>query len=184
MKKMAKIAAMLATLALLFGAIGCSNDGDDDSPHPDYGDYTPPLIDDNGYNEQDSENIEYDHSIWDIEYGSVTKYKGREEDVKIPDGVKDITDYAFKDCITVKSVTIPKSVTGIRYYAFWGCDSIEGVYYRGTKEEWKKIDIEDSNTGKSYDYVRLTNEGAQIWCYNADLGIYEIFQEYAYGMWL
>ena len=180
MKKMAKVAAMLAALALLFGAIGCSSDGDEGSSPPS----PPPIYDDGGSEDNyDSENIEYDHSLWDIEYGCLEKYKGRETDVEIPDGVKDINNYAFKDCVTVRAVTIPKSVTGIGYDAFWDCASITSIYYRGTKEEWKKINILDS-TGKKHDYVHLTNEGALIYCYNADLGIYEIFQEYAYGMWL
>ena len=163
MKKMAKVAAMLAALALLFGAIGCSSDGGDDSSPP------PPIYGDED-NEQDSENIEYDHSIWDIEYGCVKKYKGRESSAEIPDGVKDIGGYVFKDCVTITEVTIPKSVSYIAGNAFKDCDGLISVRYLGTKEEWKNIEKELGQIG-------LTNPSALVWCYNADTGIFEKFYD-------
>ena len=45
----------------------------------------------------------------------------------IPNGVKSISSYAFKDCSRLTSITIPASVTNIGEYAFYGCTSMISV---------------------------------------------------------
>ena len=65
--------------------------------------------------------------------------------VTIPDSVKRIGDYAFQNCSSLTSMTIPDSVTRIGWYAFYGCNSLKDVYYAGSADEWKKIDISDYN---------------------------------------
>ena len=45
-------------------------------------------------------------------------------DVIIPDGITQITGYAFYNCVDMKSVKIPDSVIGIGIYAFGQCDNI------------------------------------------------------------
>ena len=65
--------------------------------------------------------------------------------VTIPDGVTSIWMEAFSGCNRLTSVTIPNSVTIIRYDAFSGCSGLKSVYYKGTKEDWTKISIEESN---------------------------------------
>ena len=52
---------------------------------------------------------------------------------------------AFDDCSSLTSITIPKSVTEIGEGAFYGCNSLEKVYYGGTKEDWNTIEIESNN---------------------------------------
>ena len=61
----------------------------------------------------------------------------------IADGLlnKIITAETFSRCVNLKRITIPKSITRIEENAFRGCDSLEDVYYEGTLEEWRKIDI-------------------------------------------
>ena len=40
--------------------------------------------------------------------------------IRIPDGVVNIRDEAFKDCHGLTSITIPSSVTNMKVGAFWG----------------------------------------------------------------
>ena len=65
----------------------------------------------------------------------------------ISDGVTSIEDQAFVYCDTLTYVTIPRSVTSIgsRVFDAWSSNYIKSVYYFGTKEEWNKIEIADSN---------------------------------------
>ena len=48
---------------------------------------------------------------------------------------------AFRGCKNLKRITIPKGVRRIGKDVFAGCDSLEDVYYEGTKEEWDKVEI-------------------------------------------
>ena len=64
----------------------------------------------------------------------------------IPDGVKNIGDYAFQGCNSLVSVTIPDSVTNIGNCAFDGCNNLADVYYDGTETDWINITIGSSNS--------------------------------------
>ena len=61
--------------------------------------------------------------------------------VVIPDGTTAIEKYSFNDCINLESVTIPVSMQKIDWYAFFGCESLKTVFYKGTAEDWNKIQI-------------------------------------------
>ena len=52
-----------------------------------------------------------------------------------------IVTESFSGCTGLKRITIPKCVKRIEENAFKSCDSLEDVYYEGTLEEWRKIDI-------------------------------------------
>lgn len=88
--------------------------------------------------------------------------------VTIPDSVTNIGYFAFQDCTSLKNVTIPDSVTSIEYgafyncknlvnvtipntltnigaHAFYICDNLKNVYYKGSQEEWNKLNIRDNN---------------------------------------
>ena len=45
----------------------------------------------------------------------------------IPDGVKEIKNYAFSCCSGLTSITIPNSVTSIGNYAFYGCTGLKSI---------------------------------------------------------
>ncbi|WP_251318357.1 leucine-rich repeat protein [Flintibacter muris] len=89
--------------------------------------------------------------------------------VTIPGSITEVTKYAFYNCnnlkeVTISSgatsigewafgcddpgslttVTIPVSVTSIEYAAFWN-SSLKDVYYGGTEEQWKAIQIGEFN---------------------------------------
>lgn len=55
------------------------------------------------------------------------EYLGPGGDVVIPKGVKSISNYAFRECSNLRSVTIPDSVTHIGHYAFEECRSLTSV---------------------------------------------------------
>ena len=61
---------------------------------------------------------------FEIENGTLKKYKGRSSVVVIPDNVTRIGRYAFSCCKGLTSVTIPDSVTSIGDEAFSGCRNL------------------------------------------------------------
>ena len=74
-------------------------------------------------------------------------FKGCQELINLPLGnsVESIFDRAFSDCKKLRTVIIPISVTKIGQFLCSGCESFDTVYYAGTPEEWKKIEIESEN---------------------------------------
>ena len=48
---------------------------------------------------------------------------------------------AFAGCTALERITIPKGVKRISEGTFAGCTALTDVYYEGTLDEWKAIDI-------------------------------------------
>ncbi len=67
-------------------------------------------------------------------------------DVIIPDSMCEIGAFAFASCSLLKTVTIGKNVGVIILAAFFGCNSLENVFFKGSKEEWENISIGENNT--------------------------------------
>lgn len=63
---------------------------------------------------------------FEISNGVLTKYRGNEEHVVIPEGVTQIGAYAFEKCVLI-SVEIPEGVTSIGRMAFFGSRRLAGV---------------------------------------------------------
>ena len=61
------------------------------------------------------------------EEGALTRYRGVDKNVVIPDGVKAIGDEAFENDTLMESVSIPNSVTYIGYEAFSGCTALKSI---------------------------------------------------------
>ena len=61
------------------------------------------------------------------EEGTLTRYRGVDKNVVIPDGVKAIGDAAFVNDTLMESVSIPNSVTYIGYEAFSGCTALKSI---------------------------------------------------------
>ena len=59
--------------------------------------------------------------------------------ITIPEGVTSIYSYTFSECSSLASITIPESVTSIGQSAFYNCSSLTNITYKGTKEQWNKI---------------------------------------------
>ena len=57
----------------------------------------------------------------------------------IPEGVTLIEGSAFRDCLSLESITIPASVAGIQQSAFESSNGLADVYYTGTEEQWAAL---------------------------------------------
>ncbi len=60
--------------------------------------------------------------------------------ITIPESVTSIGNDTFYNCSSLTSITIPNSVTSIGQDAFYNCSSLTNITYKGTKEQWNKID--------------------------------------------
>jgi hypothetical protein len=56
-----------------------------------------------------------------------------------------LDDGAFFNCTQLRMVQIPKTLTALGVEAFGSCPSIELVFYEGTEEEFKKINLDATN---------------------------------------
>ena len=70
--------------------------------------------------------------------------------ITIPSKIDGITvtgigSWVFEELTNLKAIVIPSTVTTIESDAFTGCNSLETVYYTGTEEQWKKINIMHRN---------------------------------------
>lgn len=95
------------------------------------------------YNCHNLESIEIPYGITEIS-GSMFQFCSKLEEVVLPNSIKVINGNAFAYCNSIKCITIPTSVTEISDYAFAYSTKIETVFYSGSEEDWKKINIGES----------------------------------------
>lgn len=69
------------------------------------------------------------------------------ERVVIPEGVKQIGIYAFAGCSRLETLIIPKSLRKICHRAFLNCSSFEEIRFKGTEQQWRKVDKQASLSG-------------------------------------
>ncbi len=67
------------------------------------------------------------------------------ETINLPASVTKIDEYAFQECKSLKSLNLSAALTEIGDRAFAECTSLQGIFYSGTKEQWKAIAIHESN---------------------------------------
>lgn len=93
--------------------------------------------------------------------------------VIIGDSVKEIPTSAFRGQKELSSVIIGKSVTTVRKYAFYDCEKLKTVFYKGTAEQWNRIEILRTDnclimaTRYYYSESEPTNYG-NFWHYDTD----------------
>ena len=61
--------------------------------------------------------------------------------ITIPEGLTYLNTVVFSDCKNLTKVVIPKSMTSIAEDAFDNCSKLTDITYKGTKAQWKKIEI-------------------------------------------
>lgn len=91
--------------------------------------------------------------------------------IEIKDGVKKIQQYAFANCEGLLDIVLPKSLEEIDSNAFKMCKNIVNVYYKGTFDEWKKIDFKG-------EFSNPLSYAKNIYFYDEEKKGYEIFEDY------
>lgn len=81
----------------------------------------------------------------------------------IPDGVEELADEAFFECVGLTALGIPKSLNSIGNMVFYLCADLNHISYAGTAVEWGYISIYPEN-----DYLLQ----AEIWHFEADSAVY------------
>lgn len=66
-------------------------------------------------------------SDFQIEGSKLTRYRGAEKNVSVPDSVHTIGQGAFENNTNIELVVLPNSVRQIESYAFWGCENLDTV---------------------------------------------------------
>lgn len=117
--------------------------------------------------------------------------QGKQGNLDIPDGITDIRDACFEFCVRLTNITIPNTVTRIGDCAFrkvgiksvyipssvisiggsaftkWEHD-LKDVYYAGSEEQWKKIDIGDFNEDLLNAAIHYNSNGIETVTDNPD----------------
>jgi hypothetical protein len=129
----------------------------------------------------------------DTIYGGVfQRCTGFSGTLYFPDSISYIGYHAFDSCIGFSSVSIPSSMTFISARAFYNCTGLNAVYYRGTVEDWCRINFDASLSTGSFNYsnplyyahnlyidsVLLTDLSVSYLNYPSN-GLY-MFEEYAF----
>ena len=65
--------------------------------------------------------------------------------ITIPASVTVIEIGTFASCSSLREITIPDSVTSIEFFTFDECSSLTDVYYGGSQQQWKAIEIGGMN---------------------------------------
>ena len=63
--------------------------------------------------------------------------------ITVKEETTSIAEICFAECTNLTSITIPKSVTYIGMGAFYMCDNLKTINYKGSKEDWNNITIEE-----------------------------------------
>lgn len=97
-------------------------------------------------------------------------------------GITSIPKWTFSDCPSLESITISDEVTSIAALTFQQCPNFKEINYRGTQEDWEKVNVEtnaigtgtrinfvsDSSTVSSYEYVLYGDVNGDKWYDGAD----------------
>ena len=62
-------------------------------------------------------------------------------DIIIPNSISNFSENTFEGCKNLKRVNISKKINKIPRNTFKDCVNLEEVYYEGSEEDWKKVDI-------------------------------------------
>lgn len=93
-------------------------------------------------------------------YGKVlcfTTATSKLETVEVPEGISLIDEYAFFQCVNLKSFKVPTSVNTIKEMAFTGCTDMEVFEILRTTEEFEAVKAESKSSGETDKPVVIDN---------------------------
>ena len=93
-------------------------------------------------------------------YGKVlcfTTATSKLETVEVPEGINLIDEYAFFQCVNLKSFKVPTSVNTIKEMAFTGCTDMEVFEILRTTEEFEAVKAESKSSGETDKPVVIDN---------------------------
>ena len=64
-------------------------------------------------------------------------------EIELPDGLMHIESYVFRNCNNLNKVTLNKDICSIGQGCFYDCFRLKELYYKGTKEDFANIDLDD-----------------------------------------
>lgn len=82
--------------------------------------------------------------------------------VVFTDGVKRIYQESFISCYNIRSITVPKSLKGIGKEAFLQSYKLTDVFFKGTKEEWKEVEVEQGNISINNANIHFNGETGAV----------------------
>lgn len=90
-------------------------------------------------------------------------------EIKIPDGVTKIEDYACYNCSSLTDITIPNSVKAIGSQTFYNCKSLTNVHYLGTEKQWSQCKRGSYNDDLMY-ATRIFIDGSSVTGFKGSCG--------------
>ena len=65
--------------------------------------------------------------------------------IDIPEGVTAIREDAFSACTAMRTIVLPSTLTTVEHSAFIDSSALSVVFFKGTPEQFDKIDVSDKN---------------------------------------
>ncbi len=65
------------------------------------------------------------------------------ETIALPEGVEVLREGCFEECYYLTTISLPQSLTKISYNALPSSQFLKTINYAGTREQFKKIDLEE-----------------------------------------
>ena len=67
------------------------------------------------------------------------------ETIVLPEGTEWVYSYGIAGARNLTELYVPVSMKQFMFKAMLGCSSLKHIYYEGTEEQWKDVDISDEN---------------------------------------
>ena len=85
------------------------------------------------------------------------------ERLTLSDNIEYIGAYAFNDCTNLKYLSLPKELKMIRFAPFDNCPKLQILNYRGTIDDWGKVQLNQSwNKNSSIKVIRCLDGDINI----------------------
>lgn len=66
----------------------------------------------------------------------------RLKDVTLSNSITAIEDRAFEGCAKIESIVLPETLRSLGGYVFCGCVNLHSIRYNGSKDQWKRMNVD------------------------------------------